>query len=182
MAQTPATVRIPTEGSSFDTVLFAWRNASIAKPGSFNSGRCNDDVAQGNVASRIELTAQPGEVWMIQVGGFNGHNGPASGTPRLSASVTCTTRAGDGSIQATITAGAGTITSLQLGANRPLQNAVVDVNGGPAGLIGPHAYNPNTSSVTMRVSRREPGVATVPIVVSDARGDWPTFVGLGAGV
>ena len=193
-AQVPTTLRISTEGSSFDTVLFAWRNASIANPGSFNSGRCNDDVAQGDVASRLELTAQPGEVWMIQVGGYNGQNGPASGTLRLSASgpaVSCsprppvqvsTARTGTGSIQATITAGAGVINSLQLGVNRPLQNAVIDVAGGPTRLTVPHTYNPNTASVTMVVSRQGAGPATVPIVVSDACGDWPTLVGMGTNV
>jgi hypothetical protein len=76
-----------------------------------------------------------------------------------------------------VTAGGGTIHSIRFG---PTSNAIVSVNG-QAGQVGSFTYTPTsaTSQTSFTVRRAGGGAATVPIVVVDDCGEWPTFVGGG---
>jgi hypothetical protein len=84
-----------------------------------------------------------------------------------------------------MTAGLGTLSRLDIGtAGRSLDNAVVDVIGGPTGLtVGQTVILPSgQTQVTLRVRRLDASrPVTVPISVVDGCGAWSTFVGGGAG-
>ena len=99
--------------------------------------------------------------------------------PRVQVSVT---NNGDQRLRVVLTAGAGVIKQVSLGANRPLLNASVDIVGGATGIIAQHTHVPQalTPTVTMLVSRRAAGAVTVPMDVIDACGTWTTFAGGGA--
>ena len=87
-----------------------------------------------------------------------------------------------GGLRVAITAGCGTIHQLQIGRGGPLANASVDVEGGPSNITSTTTYTPTSAATTvyLRVRRVTPGVAvTVPLVVTDDCGSWPTFVGGG---
>lgn len=74
--------------------------------------------------------------------------------------------------------GANQIQELRFLANR--SNAVVTVNGTTIAPSGVVSVPVNAGSVTFEVSRATAGVATtVPFVVVDACGEWPSFVGGG---
>jgi hypothetical protein len=86
---------------------------------------------------------------------------------------------------ATITANTGpgaptnALFSLQFGA---ATNAVINVTGGPTNQTGSFTYTPpaNTAQVTFTVQQATGGgYTTVPLVVTDGCGAWPTFVGGG---
>lgn len=89
-----------------------------------------------------------------------------------------------GRLDVTITAGTpptapdNRLRSLRFGT---ASNALIDV----AGLVGQPGgfttdFNPPTGQTSFSVRRAQPGAAvTVPLVVVDGCGDWPTFVGGG---
>ena len=94
-------------------------------------------------------------------------------------------------LTATLTAGAGTIASVQFGdgVQHPgvPTNAVIAVTSpgsGPSSITGAQTYTPpaGTSSVTVRITRVAAGKLFVPVLVSDDCGAWRTFVGAGAGL
>jgi uncharacterized protein (DUF1501 family) len=101
--------------------------------------------------------------------------GPAC-SPRPPVHMTATP--GGGQLQVTVTAGGGTIKQIRFG---PTQNAIVSVNG-QSGQTGSFTYAPAsaTAQASFIVRRAAGGPATVPIVVVDDCGEWPTFVGGGA--
>ncbi len=80
-------------------------------------------------------------------------------------------------LQATVTAGTGSLQSLRFGA---ATNALIDI-GSQVGMSGNFsvALPASTTQTTFIVRRAGPGAATVPFTVVDACGDWPTFVGGG---
>jgi thermitase len=99
--------------------------------------------------------------------------------PRVTVS---TTPAGTGRLQVTVAATGvnNTVRELRFGA---ATNALIDV-GGQDGRTGNFTMSlpSGTNGVTFFARRASGGVATtVPFVVADGCGDWPTFVGGGAG-
>jgi len=113
---------------------------------------------------------------------FNGTPTPPTPPPGPTCSprppVHMTTSAGGGQLQVTVSAGGGTIHQIRFG---PTSNAIVSVNG-QSGQTGSFTYQPSTatSQASFVVRRASGGPATVPIVVVDDCGEWPTFVGGGA--
>lgn len=93
----------------------------------------------------------------------------------------------DGRIQAALRAtGEGnTIRLLHVGTgSRPLSNAQVDVLNGPSGITSNRevSVQANATEVVIFVRATVPGqAATVPLIVTDACGQWETFVGVGIG-
>jgi hypothetical protein len=94
---------------------------------------------------------------------------------------------GDGRLEATITArtnlGTPTNSLLRLDFAKPAV-AIVDIPGGPSNQAAPFTYTPTagTTSVSFFIRQQTPGqAATVPLTVVDTCGNWPTFVGGGAG-
>jgi hypothetical protein len=88
-------------------------------------------------------------------------------------------RAADGSLRATVTAGAGSVTRIGFGTGPGINNAIVSVDGGPTGQQGPFLLTPaaGTSRVSFTVQRITPGQPViVGLVPTDGCGDWPTFV------
>jgi len=87
---------------------------------------------------------------------------------------------GDGRLSVTVAAGTGYLKEIRFGA---AQNALVDIPGGQTGAAGNFTYRPaaSTAQSTFFVRKPATGASTVPIVVVDDCGDWPTFVGGGAG-
>jgi uncharacterized repeat protein (TIGR01451 family) len=105
--------------------------------------------------------------------------------------VRVTTVTGGGALTVTVTAGIGSIVSVQFGdgTQRPgvPTNAVIAVtspSGGPSGITRTLTYTPKdtTSSVTLRITRAAAGRMFVPMTVTDGCGAWHTFVGAGAGL
>jgi hypothetical protein len=89
-----------------------------------------------------------------------------------------TTRGAAGQLQVTVTGRGGTIRAIWFGA---ASNALVEI-GGQAARAGDFAYTPPTATATLSftVHRVATGAAaTVPLVVVDAAGAWPTLVGGG---
>jgi len=104
-------------------------------------------------------------------------------------SVRVATAVGGGALQTLITAGVGTLRSVQVG--DPTQhpsvpmNASIDVAGGPTGMTGPFTYTPpvGTLKVSLTVRKSVNGTpTTVPLVVQDLCGVWNSFVGGGSNV
>jgi hypothetical protein len=87
-----------------------------------------------------------------------------------------------GSLSVTVTANhdaftpTNTLSLLQFGATT---NALIDMPSGPTGSTGSFSYTPSGSPLTFTVRRAGPGSTTVPFVVTDSCGSWPTFVGGG---
>jgi len=107
--------------------------------------------------------------------------GPCS--PRPQPTIT-TVGAGAGRIQSTITAtGAGnTFSSLRIGVpGRAVSNATVVVQGLATPVTNGQTVTlpAGTTQIVLTVTRAAPGAATVPFVLVDNCGDWPTFVGMG---
>jgi subtilisin family serine protease len=106
--------------------------------------------------------------------------------PRPNITVT-TARESTGHLRVTVTAGNGTLQTIQFGTNgRPLQNATVQITG----ANGPQQFTAattvtiaaGTSTLNFNASQTTPGQAmTVPMIVTDGCGAWETFVGVGAG-
>ena len=91
---------------------------------------------------------------------------------------------GDGRLLATILPGEGLLRLIQLGVTgRPLQNAIVDVVGGPTGLTSGQSVDlsPGQAQVQLYVRRVGAGPVTVPLIVFDDCGSWQTLLGAGAG-
>jgi uncharacterized repeat protein (TIGR02543 family) len=114
--------------------------------------------------------------------------GVACATPRPRLGVQ-TAGNGDGRLRVTITAGAGTLQTIQFG--DPVQNPSVPTNasisvvnpaGGPANVTGPFVYTPpgGVTSVVLLIGRTGAGATTVPAIITDGCGPWKTFVGGGA--
>ena len=85
-------------------------------------------------------------------------------------------------VSAGTTAGApsNTLRTVQLGT---LRNGAVDVTGyGQAGSGTAVGIAPGTQQATFVVRRASRVATTVPLVLTDARGEWRTFVGAGANV
>lgn len=111
---------------------------------------------------------------------------PVSCAPRPRPTMTVA-RIGPGTIQATIAAtGANnTLVALRIGVPpRAMTNASLDVQGVLNGVTnGQSVTLPNgATQAVLIVTRLAAGTATVPLVVVDGCGDWPTFVGMGPGV
>jgi VCBS repeat-containing protein len=93
---------------------------------------------------------------------------PAAGGGRLDVVVAATPLSGQAPTA---------LSSLRFGTFR---NARVSLNGQPIASGQAVALSPNTTRVTFSVTRATPGQATtVPLVVVDGCGEWPTFVGGG---
>jgi hypothetical protein len=154
-------------------------------------------AAPGSGGNACEATDQRGTV--------RPHNGDDAGAaicdkgaveapnlcnPRPAVSVTVTPISGN-LIRATVTAGAGVISSVHLGMPDPMLNARVNVQGGPQDLTGTFLYNgasspalpPSTTQLVLDIRQQSFGSGTsVPIIVSDQCGAWPTLAGGGTGV
>lgn len=134
-----------------------------------------------NTADRVAGT---GTAW--QYGRINAATAmPPACAPRPAVRVSVTPT-GDGRLQVTITAGAATsgganwLRWLRFGAG---SNALVDA-GSTTGSPGSFTLtvSPGTTAVSFFVRRATPGQATtLPLTVGDDCGEWPTFVGGGAG-
>lgn len=83
-----------------------------------------------------------------------------------------------GRLQVTITAGSGGVQQLRFGT---ATNALIDAGTviGSAGGFNV-AFPAHPASVAFSVRQAQDGAVTVPVVVVDDCGDWPTFVGGGA--
>jgi hypothetical protein len=108
---------------------------------------------------------------------------PVPCTPRPP--VTTAVAPGGGRLTVTLTVGTGPgaatnhIRELRFG---PTTNALVDIPSGPTGASGTFTFAPpgGPGSVSFAVRRAAPGQSTtVPVVVVDDCGLWPTFVGGG---
>lgn len=185
------TATISTSGSSFDTVLAVYTGNFV---GSLTLVGCSDD-ANGSFSSLLSFGAIAGTNYWIQAGGYDGASGslivdvtgPAllSCTPRPSIRTNTTVDA-PGRLQVSVTAGVGaSLTGLQFGnlSSNPSSsvNALIDV-GGQTGRTGRFSVGlpAGSQSATFYVRRAAAGQAvTVPLVVTDLCGSWPTFVGAG---
>lgn len=107
--------------------------------------------------------------------------GPCSPRPNVAVQ---TVRLGPGQVRATLAAGSGTLAgTLRIGPpGKPIQNASVDVQGGPSGVIASQDVPISGSEVVLTVTRLGPGPVTVPLAITDGCGEWQTFVGFGPGV
>lgn len=73
--------------------------------------------------------------------------------------------------------------TLQIGPpGKPIQNATVDVQGGPSGITASQDVPISGGEVVLTVTRRGPGPVTVPLSITDGCGPWQTFVEVGSGV
>jgi hypothetical protein len=85
----------------------------------------------------------------------------------------------------TILEGQAPFTQITIGsAGQPLNNATVDVVGGPGGLTsGASLTLPGgTTTLQLRINRVNPALSVlVPLSVVDGCGTWATFTGGGAG-
>jgi uncharacterized repeat protein (TIGR01451 family) len=108
-------------------------------------------------------------------------SGPCSPRPNVTVS---TQRIGPGQIRATLRPGIGTLAGiLQVGsAGKPIQNATVDVQGGPTGIVASQEVSVSGSEVVLTVTRRGGGAVTVPLTLTDGCGEWQTLVGFGEGL
>jgi uncharacterized repeat protein (TIGR01451 family) len=175
----------PSGSGSIDTT-------TILPPGShvtFSVAATVAGSASGTLANTATVTAPAG------VTDPNPANNAATDTDSIQTCagqhpVAVATSHGGGVLTVVLTAGLGSISSVQFGdpAQHPgaPTDAVISVTsppGGPAGITGAQTYTPppGTSSVTLRITRPSPGPMTVPLVVSDGCGPWRTFVGAGAG-
>lgn len=71
-AANSGTTTVETVGSSYDTVVAAYTGSSL---GGLASVGCNDDIASGNLQSRISFSATAGTTYRIQAGGYSGATG-----------------------------------------------------------------------------------------------------------
>lgn len=88
-------------------------------------------------------------------------------------------RNGDGRLRLVVTAGAGTLRSVQLTVS---PNGSLDIVGGQTNVTGSHLHIPTPTAAQATYLLRPPGSggATVQIVATDACGEWRTFGGGGA--
>jgi hypothetical protein len=123
----------------------------------------------------------PASVTVPAKSGFIALRTPAVCTPRSPVTVNVS-KIGANEFQAVITAGStsANLTRIQV---LGVQNAVVDIDGGPSNITGPVTYNlaPTAKSKRLVFRRVGAGPMTIPLNVTDACGDWRTLVGAGAG-
>jgi hypothetical protein len=107
----------------------------------------------------------------------------AACNPRPNVAVTATPVGGRLQVTITATGQGNVLQSIQFGANTgPLANALIDLPDSRTGLSNgfTQAISPSATSFTFWVRRAVAGQATtVPVVVTDKCGTWPTFVGGG---
>ncbi len=60
-------ININTTGSEYDTILGVWQGSR----GALNSIACNDDVATNQTQSQVNLSVTSGQVYYIEVAGYN---------------------------------------------------------------------------------------------------------------
>jgi hypothetical protein len=70
---------ISTFGSDFDTVLAVYVANGVSIPTGAQEIDCNDDEDQNDMASFVEINAQAGQDYCVQVGGFDGGTGADEG-------------------------------------------------------------------------------------------------------
>ena len=110
-------------------------------------------------------------------------NDVACSAPRPNVQVT-NAKGATGVLKVTVQAGAGTISRIDFGTPRPVENASVSVTGGAQNQTGAFSYAPNSPPATVQLVVQSPDrsrATTVPFTVTDGCGTWPTFVGGGAG-
>jgi hypothetical protein len=105
---------------------------------------------------------------------------PVACAPRPPVRVTTAPR-GPGLLEVTVAATGANNTLREVRFGQP-SNALVDVPNGPAASRAAFAHAPRDASptLTFTVRRAAAGATTVPIVVADRCGEWPTLVGGGA--
>ena len=103
---------------------------------------------------------------------------PPCPSPRPAVKVTVS-RTGVDTLNVSVTAGHGPLSSLRFG---NATNAQIDVSGGQSNMTGNFVASipAGTTSATFTVRRAQAGAMTVPLTVVDGCGDWPTFVGRGS--
>jgi hypothetical protein len=140
-------------------------------------------------SATIAAPNKPNGTYPIRVRALDSKGGYAVASTTLT--ITCgprpsvlTQRVGPGQIRATLRAGQGSLSgTLRIGPpGKPIQNATVDVQGGPAGIVASQDVPVSGSEVVLTVARREGGAVTAPLTITDGCGDWQTFVGFGPGV
>jgi hypothetical protein len=109
---------------------------------------------------------------------------PTLCNPRPNVAVS-TTRAGSGQLRATIAAQTSPATptnTLQSITITRIDGAAVQINGSPIAAGATVTFPNGTSQVALLVERQAPGVASnVAFSVTDACGEWKSFVGGGPG-
>jgi CSLREA domain-containing protein len=108
---------------------------------------------------------------------------PSSCSPRPAVQVV-STRGAAGMLNVTVQAGAGSISRIDFGAPRALNNASISVANGPANQSQGFTFTPASGETTAQfvvTSENRGAPTTVPFTVIDGCGSWPTFVGGGAG-
>ena len=107
-------------------------------------------------------------------------------TPRPKVQVT-STKGALGFLDVTVQAGQGTISKIEFGTPRPVQNARVSVAGGQQNQTGSFIFTPASPTATVQItveSQNRSLQTTVPFTVTDGCGStqpWQTFVGGGGG-
>jgi thermitase len=143
-----------------------------------------------SVVDRLFETADhiagTGSSWLYgRINAFQAVSQPAC-APRPGVSVSVTPLAGRLQVTITVSAFDVFLRSLQFGnpSSNPSQpsNALIDV-GSQTNQTGGFTYAPllGTRQVTFLVRHAAAGPTTVPLVITDSCGQWPTFVGGGAG-
>jgi subtilisin family serine protease len=78
------TATFETVGSGYDTVLAVYTGSSLT---GLTSHGCNDDIASGNLQSRVSFSVTAGTTYSVQAGGYSGATG--SLTLRVVAPAAC---------------------------------------------------------------------------------------------
>lgn len=166
-------------GGSIPVYLREFANARVVFNASSSSYQL--DLSSGGPWKTVAGDPLPNTFTVPAKSGFIALREPAVCTPRSPVTVTVS-KIGDGQFQAIITAGAasGNLTRIQV---LGVQNAVVDIEGGPSNITSATTYNlsPIVKSRRIIFRRTGSGPMTVPLNITDACGDWKTFVGAGGG-
>ncbi|MCC6174957.1 MAG: S8 family serine peptidase [Chloroflexi bacterium] len=145
------------------------------------AGTSNQSVVD-QITQTADRIAGTGTLW--QFGRLNAAGAVApivDCSPRPPVTVRVTPTGGALSVTLTATGSGNAIRSIGTGGRTPT-NAIVDLPPPVGSTSGSFTYQLATgsASVTFQVRRATTGQATtVPLVVTDACGDWPTFVGGG---
>jgi hypothetical protein len=89
-----------------------------------------------------------------------------------------------GTLNVTVQAGSGSLSRIEFGTPRPLENASVSVPGGPTNQTQPFVFTPPAGQGTLQftiTAGNRAASTTVHLTVTDGCGPWPTFVGGGGG-
>jgi hypothetical protein len=109
---------------------------------------------------------------------------PVTCTPRPAVTVTSVVTGGRLAVTVTVTGTNNLVQSIAFGnGSRAPVNALIDLPDGRTGLTGTPIWTATGSGTTTTffLRRQAPGSITVPFVVTDGCGTWPTFVGGGVG-